>query len=162
MSFVFAQIAGQKLKRKHLYPLGTTLLAVPHSRATRAVSDPHLQSQQLIQQNSFLHSNSFLTESQKSGGAILSRQKRQSKPAARQPSIYVALMGYEGDVLKPVRRSSLPLKVEVSSNHNDLKDAAIKKRKAFDRTFNAERRYVWHIRMQGLPGKSLGQTRILY
>ena len=71
-------------------------------------------------------------------------------------------MGYEGDVLMPVRRSSLPLKVEVSSNHNDLKDAAIKKRKAFDCTFNAERGYVWHIRMQGLPGKSLDQTRILY
>ena len=71
-------------------------------------------------------------------------------------------MGYEGDVFKPVRRSSLPLKVEVSSNHNDLKDAAIKKRKAFDCTFNAERGYVWHIRMQGLPGKSLDQTRILY
>ena len=72
-------------------------------------------------------------------------------------------MGYEGDVLKPVRRSSLPLKVEVSSNHNDLKDAAIKKRKAFDCTFNAERgQYVWHIKMQGLPGKSLDQTRILY
>ena len=51
-------------------------------------------------------------------------------------------MEYEGDVLKPVRRSSLPLKVEVSANYNDLKDAAIKQRKAFDRTFNAERGYV--------------------
>ena len=69
---------------------------------------------------------------------------------------------YMLDVLKPVRGSSLPLKVEVSSNHNNLKDATNKKRKAFDRTFNAERGYVWHIRMQGLPGKSLDQTRILY
>ena len=150
------------MKRRHLYPLGTTLLAVPHSRARRAASDPHLQSQQLIQQNSSQRSNSLLTESQKSGGAILSRQKRQSKAAARQPSIYVALMGYEGDVLKPVMGSSLPLKVEVNSNHNNLKDATIKKKKAFDRTFNAERGYVWHIRMQGLPGKSLDQTRIWY
>ena len=35
-----------------------------------------------------------------------------------------------------------PLKVEVSSNYNDVKDVAIRKRKAFDRTFNAERGYV--------------------
>ena len=51
-------------------------------------------------------------------------------------------MEYEGDVLKPLRGSSLPFKAEVSSNYNDLKDAAIKKRKAFDRTFIAERGYV--------------------
>lgn len=51
-------------------------------------------------------------------------------------------MEYEDDILKPVRGSSLPLKVEVSSNYNNLKDAAIKNQKAFDRTFNAERGYV--------------------
>lgn len=51
-------------------------------------------------------------------------------------------MEYEGDVLNPVRGSSLPLKVEVSSNYNDLKDAAIKKRKAIDHTFIPERGYV--------------------
>ena len=61
-------------------------------------------------------------------------------------------MEYEGNILKPVRGSALPLKGEVSSNYDDLKDAATKKRKPFDHTFNAER---GHIRMPGLPGKSL-------
>ena len=149
------------MKRRHLYPLGITLLAVPHSQARRAVSDPHLQSQQLIQQSSSLHSNSFLTECQKSRGAILNRQKTQSKAAARQPSIYFALMGYEGDILKPVRGSSLPLKVEVSSNHNDLKDAAIKKGKPLIVPLmlkgvmsGISGFFFRHIRMQGLSGKS--------
>ena len=68
---------------------------------------------------------------------------KKAKQASCEATINVALMEYEGDVLKPVRGSSLPLKVEFSSNYNDVKDAAIKKRKAFDRTpVNAERGYV--------------------
>ena len=69
-------------------------------------------------------------------------QTKKAKQASCEATINVALMEYEGDVLKPVRGSSLPFKAEVSSNYNDLKDAAIKKRKAFDRTFIAERGYV--------------------
>ena len=91
------------------------------------------------------------------------KQTKKAKQGSCEATINVALMEYEGDVLKPpVRGSSLPLKVEVSAKYNDLKDAAIKKRKAFDRTLNAERVMYWHIRMPGLPGKSLDQTRILY
>ena len=41
---LFAQIVEQKLKQRHLYPLGITLLAVPHSRARRAASELHLHS----------------------------------------------------------------------------------------------------------------------
>ena len=70
------------------------------------------------------------------------KQTKKAKQASFEATINVALMEYEGDVVKPVRGSSLPLKFEVSSNYNDLKDAAIKKRQAFDRTFNAERGYV--------------------
>ena len=83
------------------------------------------------------------------------KQSKKAKQVRCEATINVALMEYAGDVLKPVRGSSLPLKVEVSSNYNDVKDAAIKKRKAFDRTFNAERGYVLayqDIRMPGLPG----------
>jgi len=70
------------------------------------------------------------------------KQKIKAKKVSCEATINIALMEYEGDVLKPVRGSSLPLKVEVSSNYNDVKDAAIRKRKAFDRTFDAERGYV--------------------
>jgi len=52
------------------------------------------------------------------------------------------LIEYEGDILKPVRGSSLPLKVEISTNYDSVRDVAVKKRKAFARTFNAERGYV--------------------
>lgn len=41
-----------------------------------------------------------------------------------------------------MRGSSLPLKVEISANYDSVIDAAVKKRKAFYRTFNAERGYV--------------------
>ena len=87
------------------------------------------------------------------------KQTKKAKQASCEATINVALMEYEGDILKPVRGSSLPLKVEVSSNYNDLKDAAIKKRIV---PLMLKGVMYWHIRMQGLPGKSLDQTRILY
>lgn len=74
------------------------------------------------------------------GGSFYADKK--AKQASCEATINVALMEYEGDVLNPVRGSSLPLKVEASSNYNDLKDAAIKKRKAFDHIFIPERGYV--------------------
>ena len=55
------------------------------------------------------------------------KQTKKATQASCEATINVALMEYEGDVLKPVRGSSLPLKVEVRSNYNDVKDAAIKK-----------------------------------
>ena len=70
------------------------------------------------------------------------KQTKKAKQGSCEATINVSLMEYEGDVLKPVRGSSLPLKVEVSANYNDVKDVAIIKRKAFDRTFSAERGYV--------------------
>ena len=70
------------------------------------------------------------------------KQTKKAKQASCEATINVALMEYEDDVLKAVRGSSLPLKVQVSANYNDVFDAAMKKRKAFDRTFNAERGYV--------------------
>ena len=120
----FAKIAEQKLKRRHLYPLGITLLAVSNSRARRAASELHLRSRQLLQQNSSLRSDSFLTKSEEQRGHF--KQTKKATQASCEATINVALMEYEGDVLKPVRGSSLPLKVEVRSNYNDVKDAAIK------------------------------------
>ena len=69
-------------------------------------------------------------------------QTKKAKQASCEATINIALKEYKGDVLKPVRGSSLPLKVEVSSNYNDVKHVAIKKQKAFDCTFNAEKGYV--------------------
>ena len=68
--------------------------------------------------------------------------KQKTKQASYEATINIALMEYEGDILKPVRGSSLPLKVEISANYDRVIDAAVKKRKAFDRNFNAERGYV--------------------
>ena len=90
---LFDQIAEQKLKRRNLYPLGITLLAVPHSRARRAASDPRLQSQQVLQQNSSLH--------EERRGHF--KQTKKAKQGSCEATINVALMEYEGDVLKPIR-----------------------------------------------------------
>ena len=138
-----------------------TLLAVPRSRARRTASDPHLRSQELLQQNSFPTFRQFLDKkSEERRGHF--KQTKKAKQASCEATINVPLIEYEGDVLKAARGSSLPLKVQVSANYNDVFDAAIKKRKAFDRTFNAERGYVLAYQVPRLPGKSLDQTRILY
>ena len=155
---LFAQIAEQKLKRRHLYPLGITLLAVPHSRARRAASDPRLSEPAAPAAKQFPTFKQFVDrKSEERRGHF--KQTKKAKQASCEATINVALMEYEGDILKPVRGSSLPLKVEVSSNYNDLKDAAIKKRIV---PLMLKGVMYWHIRMQGLPGKSLDQTRILY
>ena len=90
------------------------------------------------------------------------KQTKKAKQGSCEATINVALMEYEGDVLKPVRGSSLPLKVEVSAKYNDVKDAAIKNGKPLIVPLMLKGVMYWHIRMPGLPGKSLDQTRILY
>lgn len=65
------------------------------------------------------------------------KQTKKAKQASCKATVNVALMEYKGGELKPVRGSSHPLRVEVSSNYNEVKDAAIKKRKDFDLTINA-------------------------
>ena len=130
-------------------------------QSVRATSDYHLRSQQLLQQNSSLHSNSFLKESHRSGGAILSRQKRQSKPAARQPSM---------SHWWSTKTTYSSLSEEVLS-HSKLRLAQIttiwkmrqsKNRKPLIVPLMLKGVMSWHIRIPGLPGTSPDQTRILY
>ena len=66
------------------------------------------------------------------------------KNAPTEVTINVSLMEYEDDSedLKPVRGSSLPLKISTMETYKELLDAAINKRGAFDRTFRKERGYV--------------------
>ena len=57
-------------------------------------------------------------------------------------TINIALMEYILSELKPVRGSSLPLKIPTNASYIEILNAAIAKREAFDRRFPAERGYV--------------------
>lgn len=56
-------------------------------------------------------------------------------------TINIGLMEYaDGDNLKPVRGSSLPLKVKANASYDDVLKAALQKREAFDLKFSAKER----------------------
>ena len=66
-------------------------------------------------------------------------RKLSSAMAVKEATINIGLMEYvaeeEGDVLNPVRGSSLPLKVKTNAGYDEILEAALKKREAFDRKF---------------------------
>ncbi|KAJ7371943.1 hypothetical protein OS493_022041 [Desmophyllum pertusum] len=70
------------------------------------------------------------------------KPKVKVKQATPEATVNIGLMEYEGDILKPVRGSSLPLKVKTNASYGEILDAALKKREAFDRTFSVQRGYV--------------------
>ena len=57
----------------------------------------------------------------------------------KEATINIALMEYvteeEGDILKPVRGSSLPLKIKTDARYDEVLEAALKKREDFDHNF---------------------------
>lgn len=65
---------------------------------------------------------------------------------ATEATINIGLMEYEegSNVLKPVRGSSLPLKIKTNASYQEVLDAALKKREAFDHKFSIsmQRGYV--------------------
>ena len=58
----------------------------------------------------------------------------------KEATINIALMEYvteeEGDILKPVRGSSLPLKIKTDARYDEVLEAALKKREDFDHKFS--------------------------
>jgi hypothetical protein len=68
------------------------------------------------------------------------KPKGSKKVKMTEATITIGLMEYDRDNLKPVRGSSLPLKVKTNASYDEVLEAALQKRKAFDRKFSAERR----------------------
>ena len=58
----------------------------------------------------------------------------------KEATINIALMEYvteeEGDMLKPVRGSSLPLKIKTDARYDEVLEAALKNREDFDHKFS--------------------------
>ena len=58
----------------------------------------------------------------------------------KEATINIALMEYvtkeEGEILKPVRGSSLPLKIKTDARYDEVLEAALKKREDFDHKFS--------------------------
>ena len=70
----------------------------------------------------------------------LKSSKHSSAMTIKEATINIALMEYvteeEGDILKPVRGSSLPVKIKTDGRYDEVLEAALKKREDFDHKFS--------------------------
>jgi len=121
-------------------------LEVPHLRTIRAASDPASSPSEprpaVPAAKQFPTFRQFLDrKSEERRGQF----KQKNKQASCEATINIALVEYEGDILKPVRGSSLPLKVEISANYDSVRDAAVKNGKPLIVPLMLKGVMYWHI-----------------
>ena len=89
----------------------------------------------------------FAAKKSESRGHFKPKMSKHGKHAlTTEATINIGLMEYQegSNILKPVRGSSLPLKIKTNASYQEVLDAALKKREAFDHKFSIsmQRGYV--------------------